>query len=224
MKALKQFLAIISLFAAMAAVNSALAQDQPRRPGQPDGARPPAERPDGERPRGEFRGGPDGPRGGNFLGLTEEQREILRSANEEHRDEMGRLGERMREARRGLSEATLAEKLDLEAVKSHAKELAEVQAEMSVIQAQVLAKLRPKLTAEQIERMRNMPMEFITRGGMGPGFGGPGGFRPGGPDAPRPEGQRLNPDDASRRPRGDGDRPANGGDRPRRPAPDLEPK
>jgi hypothetical protein len=127
--------------------------------------------------------------------------------------------EKMRDARRGLNEAILAEKLDLDAVRKHAKEVAEIQAELSVVQAKVFSKVRSKLSAEQIERLKNVPLELMMRGGMG-GPGGPGGFRPGGPDGQRPDGQRYNPDNPQRRPRGD----APGDERPRRPAPESEPK
>ena len=155
-----------------------------------------------------------------MLGLNEEQRDLLRQANEEHRDETAGVMEKMRDARRGLNEAILAEKLDMAAVKKHAKEVAEIQAELSVIQAKVFSKIRSKLSAEQIERLKNVPLDMVMRGGMGGGPGGPGGFRPGGPDGQRPDGQRIDPNNPQRRPRGD----APGDERPRRPAPESEPK
>jgi translation initiation factor IF-2 len=83
--------------------------------------------------------------------------------------------------------------------------------------------VRSKLSAEQIERLKNVPLDILMRTGMGGGPGGPGGqggFRPGGPDGQRPDGQRYNPDNPQRRPRGD----APGDERPRRPAPESEPK
>jgi len=235
MKAFPKSLTLATAAGALLAASLALAQNEPRRerpPGdqpppegarRPGGDRPQTERPQGDRP-GEFRGRPDGAP----LNLTEEQREVMRAAMEANRDEMQEINERMRDARRGLQEATFAEKFNLDTVKARARDVAEVQAEMSVLQAKVFAKLRPKLTAEQIERLKNLPPEFALRGGMGfggpGGPGGPGGFRPGGPDGPRPDGQRVNPDDAPRRPRGDAPNapPAEG--QPRRPAPDAQPK
>ena len=211
--------------AVLLALNPTQAQDEKRRPERPGGEqpdrarRPGADRPEGERPPGgRPEGGPRG--GGDLLGLNEEQRDLLRQANEEHRGEMTGVMEKMRDARRGLNEAILAERLDLAAVKKQAREVAEIQAELSVIQAKVFSKVRSKLSAEQVERLKNVPLDMMMRGGLGGGPGGPGGFRPGGPDGQRPDGQRYNPDNPQRRTRGD----APGDERPRRPAPESEPK
>ena len=152
-----------------------------------------------------------------MIEFTDEQRDALRTAMEDRREEMGQLSEKMRDARTGLQKEILAEKQNPDRIKSFAKEVAELQAELTVIQAKAFAQARPKFTADQLEKLKNSPMgiEMLMRGGMqgrggpgGPGFGAPGeGRRPGG-DAPgaRPEGK-------------DSDSP-----RPGRPRPDAEPK
>lgn len=135
--------------------------------------------------------------------LSEEQREALRSAMEDHREEMGQLGEKMRDARQGLQDAIFAEKQDAQKIESHAKEVAELQAQMTVIQAKMFAKARSKFTADQLEKVKRVPIEFLMRGGFqgrggqgGPGFGPggegrrPGGTPPDGNDAKKPDGAR----------------------------------
>ncbi|HEY6167051.1 MAG TPA: periplasmic heavy metal sensor [Verrucomicrobiae bacterium] len=221
MKPTNRLLTIPTAAALLLVINLASAQDAPRRPERAPGDQPAPE--GGRRPEGEFRR-PDGAPRGDFLQLNEEQRNAWREAMEAHREEMGALGEKMRDARRAMSEAMYAEKQDLAAIKKHAKELGELQVEMSVIQAKAFATFRPKLTAEQIEKLKNAPPGIFGLGGPG-GPGGPG-FRPDGqrPDGVRPDGQGLNPD-SPRRPRGEGPagRPQ-GDERPRRPASDSEPK
>ena len=216
MKSIARYVAVALLLTA----GSVPAQDQPKRPerDRPDRPSPEAQRPDRppvERP-GERR--PEGGPRPEPLNLNDEQREVWRNAMESHREDMMQLGEKMRDARRALQEAMFAEKQNSEKVKSAAKEVAELQAEMTVIQAKAFAALRPKLTGEQVERLKNMPPEFLMRA-----VGGPGG--PGGPDfrAPgTPRDPNFKPGDEPRRPRGDA--PENPPRESRRPRPESEPK
>lgn len=202
------------------AANLSIAQDAPRRPGaardgdRPAGAPRDGERPagaprDGERPQGAQREG--GFRGGGGFGgfqpieLTEDQREAVREVMEEHRDDTTVLGEKMRDARKAYNDAVLADKADQNKIKASAKEVANIQAEQMIVQAKIFAKIRPKLTAAQLEQIKNSPAGIMMLGGMGgPGMGRPG-F--GGPGGQRPDGQGVRPEGESRRPRPEGDAP-----------------
>ncbi|MBI5774062.1 MAG: periplasmic heavy metal sensor [Verrucomicrobia bacterium] len=208
----------------LAAGSAAFAQNDPPRPPRPDQAereRSPQRRPGGDQP-GQPGGQFGGQRGGGFGGgmmfndpsLTEEQRTAIREATESIGDEMREVMERMGKTRRDLQEAIYAEKVDQDLIRKRAAEVGKAEGEMSIVRATIFAKIRPKLTAEQIERMKN-PQPF-----------GGGQFRGQRPDGDRPPGARPDGDQPGRRPEADqprrrpgtGDQPAP--DRPRRPAQD----
>jgi len=99
------------------------------------------------------------------------------------------LNEKSSKLRRELDEAMLAEKFDEVLFRKKSAELGELEAERSLIRARAFAKVRPSLTGEQLERMKNMRAE-MGRGQMqrGPGPGpGEGGFRPQRPFRPQEE-------------------------------------
>lgn len=211
MKHLQTLLPSAVATALLLAINLAPAQDQPRperkRGDAPAGERRPEGSPDRRPEGGQFRGGQGGQGGMPMIELTEEQRDAIRTAMEDQREEFNPLNERMRDARQSLQEAIYAEKQDASKIQSLAKEVAEIQVQMTVLQAKVFAKVRPKFTGEQLENLKRVPMEFLMRGGFqgrggpgGPGFGPGGeGRRPGGnaPEGNRPDGApkgRTRPD------------------------------
>jgi len=114
--------------------------------------------------------------------LNEDQRASFREAMESQRDKLRELDEKLRGARREALQAGVGEKFDEKAVRRKAMAVAELEAEMTVVRARALSQMKPSLSADQIERLRNPP----------PFEGG----------SPRPEYQRDEP----RR----GDRPARG--------------
>jgi Spy/CpxP family protein refolding chaperone len=89
--------------------------------------------------------------------LTEEQRESFRTAMEDQREKMRDLEEKTRDARKELIAAGLAEKFDEEAVRQKALGVAKLEAETTVIRAKALSKVKPPLSAEQIEQIKNPP-------------------------------------------------------------------
>jgi Spy/CpxP family protein refolding chaperone len=221
-------LLLATLLAAGSAVFAQNDPPRPPRPGQTDGERSPQRRPGGDQP-----GQPGGPgqqfgggqRGGGFGGgmmfndpsLTEEQRTAIREATESIGDEMREVMERMNKTRRDLQEAIYADKVDQDLIRKRATEVGKSEGEMSIIRATIFAKIRPKLTAEQIERMKN-PQQFGGGQFRGPR---PEGDRPAGarPDGDQPRRRPGTGDEgAVRRPRPDGDQPAP--TQPRRPAQD----
>lgn len=159
----------------------------PRRPGPPPGE--------------DDAGGPRGPRGQRFQPggagfqsghgggmpvesiLTEEQRERFGEEMFAQREKARDLNEKFMKLRREIDQALFAEKLDEKLVREKSLELAEVEVERSLIRARAFAKIRPSLSEEQLERLKDLRSEM----GRGP-QGGPGGFR-GPADGPR-QGQR----------------------------------
>ncbi|MBI3878849.1 MAG: hypothetical protein HY301_02140 [Verrucomicrobia bacterium] len=230
----KHFISLLPAAALLLAAQMSTAQDQPRRP-RAEGAQPPegGARPEGQgrqRPADPADGAPreGGPRGqgqgrGGFGGpqieLTDAQREAIRTASEGMREDMEPLMQRMGEARRALQEAIYAEKQSADTIKARAHDVAEIQADVTVMQAQMIAKVRSKFSAEEMERIRNVPVEMLM---MRAGVGGRGGFGPGGPGGQRPDGQGVRPDGAGRRPGGDNPdgAPARRGGRPEAKQPD----
>jgi Spy/CpxP family protein refolding chaperone len=134
---------------------------QPTADGKPEN-RPPAGRqfPRGDRPGGGFQ--PGGMGGGQFAPmlqrvLTEEQRASLRSTMDAQREKARDLEEKLRAARRELLKASVLDPFDEDAVRSKALEVGKLDAEMTVLRARALAQMKPALSTEQIEQLRNPP-------------------------------------------------------------------
>lgn len=145
--------------------------------------------------------GPQGAPAGRFAPmfervLTEDQRVSFREAMESQRDQMRELEAKLRATRREALQASVATDFNEEVVREKAMATARLEAEMAVVRARALSRVKPTLSADQIEKLQN-PMPF--EGG-----------------APRPEFRRDEP------PRGD--RPARGprdqNDLPPRPRPE----
>lgn len=115
--------------------------------------------------------------------LTPEQRVQFRDGIMAQRDKLRELDEKSTALRRELDDALFADKLDEKVVRDKGAALAELETERSLIRARAFAKVRPSLTAEQIDRLKNLRAEA----GRGNRIGGPG---PGGdferPRPPRP--------------------------------------
>ena len=87
--------------------------------------------------------------------LTDEQRASLRRAMEAQREKMRGLEEKLRDARKELFEAGLKEKFDEEAVRQKAMVAAKLDAELAVLRAKAFSQMRPPLSAEQLEKLKN---------------------------------------------------------------------
>lgn len=123
--------------------------------------RPPPRRPwaGGERAEG-FR--PGGGMGGQFFPvmervLTEEQRQSLREAMAGQREAMRGIEGKLRDARRELMQAGMIEKFDEATVRAKALALANLEAELTVLRAKAFSQMRPALSPEQIEKIKNPP-------------------------------------------------------------------
>ncbi len=174
----------------------------PRRQGPPRGE---GEANNNQRgPRGQQRG-PEGrfqPGGGPMMQgrggmmppmesiLTEEQREKFGQELFANREKNRELNEKFTKLRGEMDQALFAEKIDEGLIRTKSRELMEVEVERSLLRARAFAKIRPSLSDEQLERLK----EWRSEMGRGP-QGGPGGFGgPGGPgEGQRPGGRRQGP-------------------------------
>jgi Spy/CpxP family protein refolding chaperone len=86
------------------------------------------------------------------LGLTEQQREQVRSIMQSHRQELQALAERTRTAREMLRDAQQADTVDEIAIRDASRQLAEVQADSAVLHARIRQEALGVLTQEQRER------------------------------------------------------------------------
>ncbi len=186
------------------------AQDREDRP------RPrPDDRPQGDRPSGQARpqGGP--PRGDYFMMrfrgiLTEEQGASLRENIEASREAMGELGQKILDRRRGMMGLILAQPADKKAIRTAFKELAKMESEIAIMRADMIAAIKPPLSKEQMEKLKQPPRR--PQGRPQQTRPQPGGRpSPDRPDRPqRPPSERRSLDDLIKR----GD--SGGGDRPPR--------
>ena len=150
-------LAAIPVAAALLGIATvALAQPRQPSPDQPRAGRP-------QQPPGAF--GRFGPGFERVMGvLTDEQRSSLREIIEGQRAQMRELEEKLRDARKDLLEAGLSEKFDEEGLRHKAMAAARLEAEMTVLRAKAFSQLRPRLSADQIEKIKKAPLR-------GPGEG-----------------------------------------------------
>jgi Spy/CpxP family protein refolding chaperone len=91
-----------------------------------------------------------------FRVLTEEQRASLKEAMDAERERLRELAEKTREARKALFESGL-EKFDETSVREKAMTAARLEAEMTVIRVKAFSKMRPPLSAEQLQKLSNLP-------------------------------------------------------------------
>ena len=113
--------------------------------------------------------------------LTPEQRQSLREANEENRDQTRDLQEKLREARKAVAEASFAGEFNEAALREKLEAAAKLDTELAIIRARALSQIDPPLSPEQLEQIKNPPPAVDRRPGNQPGQ-----FQP-----PPPGGQPL---------------------------------
>jgi len=87
--------------------------------------------------------------------LTDEQRASMREAMVADREKIRELEQKIRESRKELFDLGLREKFDEAAVREKANAVAKLDAEMTVLRVKAISRIRPPLTAEQIEKIKN---------------------------------------------------------------------
>jgi Spy/CpxP family protein refolding chaperone len=207
----KKFISLKSLNTALVAgmlllPMLATAQDRDDKP------RPrPSDRPQGDRPSGQARPQGGQPRGDYFLMrfrsiLSDEQGASLREKMEASRESMSEFGKKILEKRRGMMGLILAQPVDKKAIRAAFKELAKMESEIAIMRAEMIAAIKPPLSKEQLEKLKQPPRRPQGR----PQQARPQQGRPS-PDRPqRPPAERKSLDELIKR--GDG----GGGDRPPR--------
>jgi len=89
--------------------------------------------------------------------LTEEQRNSFREALAEQRDKARELEKKLRDAREAAIAAGLTKTFDENNVREKALEVGRLEAELAVIRARALSEVKPPLSTEQIEQIKNPP-------------------------------------------------------------------
>lgn len=97
------------------------------------------------------------------LGLTEAQRDQVRTILESHRDEARAMGEKLRAARQALRAAETADKLDEGAIRTAHKALSDLGEDAAVQRARVRAEVWNVLTAEQKTRANELKAQAEQR-------------------------------------------------------------
>lgn len=99
------------------------------------------------------------------LGLTDEQKNQVKTIMESHADEFETLGERARTAHRALNEAIMADPVQDAAIRQKSAEAAAADADLAVAHAHARAEVVQILTAEQREQLKKWIAEREERGG-----------------------------------------------------------
>ena len=98
--------------------------------------------------------------------LTDEQRQSLRAALEPQRDKMPLLEEKVRASRRALLDAAVSGKFDENLVRQSAEASAGAEAELTMIYVRALSQMRPPLSAQQIQQLKDFqPGQFQAQSG-----------------------------------------------------------
>ena len=153
------------------------------------------------RPRPSDQARPQGgqPRGDYFMYrfrgiLTDEQGVSLRENTEASREAMAELGKKVFEKRRGMIGLILVQPVDKKAIKSAIKEIAKLEAEITIMRAEMIAAIKPSLSEEQIAKLKQPPRRPQGRPQSRPQQGRPS------PDRPqRPPAERKSLDDLIKR-------------------------
>jgi protein CpxP len=144
----KRVLIAAGLVAALAGGSVAMAQAPTDAPGV-------QRRGPGPRAGGRALGGPAdfGLRG---VELTDAQREQFRTIVESHRAERQAVATKLREAHRGLAEATRAETINEAAIRARSAEVATAMADEAILRAKVRSEVFGILTAEQQQKAKEL--------------------------------------------------------------------
>jgi Spy/CpxP family protein refolding chaperone len=88
--------------------------------------------------------------------LTDDQRTSYRQALDTQRAKLRELETKMVEARKDLTAVSASATFDENAVRAKAAYIGNIEVEMAVVRARALSQIQPPLTADQLERMKNV--------------------------------------------------------------------
>ena len=119
---------------------------------------------------GPGRGGPGGPMGmlpmfGREIGLTDAQRDQIKTIAASHKDEWKALADRARTAHDALNDAITADAIDEATIRQKSAEVASVDADMAVARAHAHAEVFQILTSDQKTQVKKMQAEMKSRHG-----------------------------------------------------------
>ncbi len=111
-----------------------------------------------------MRGGPEG-RGGagqimEGLGLSEQQRDMMKTVHEDYRDQIKALGEKASAAKDALDDAVEADDVDETTIRELSKAAADANADLLVLRGKMKKELSSVLTPEQKELVGEKRAEF----------------------------------------------------------------
>ena len=113
-------------------------------------------------------GGPGGPMGmlpmlGPQIGLTDAQKDQIKTIADSHKDEWKALGDRARTAHDALNEAVTADTVDENLIRQRSADVAAVEADMAVGRAHAHAEVFQILTADQKTQIKTMQAQMKSR-------------------------------------------------------------
>jgi Spy/CpxP family protein refolding chaperone len=88
--------------------------------------------------------------------LTEAQRDQVSKIMESHKAEFQQVGEKLRAAHRAFGEAVRAETVDEAAIRARSADVATAMAEEAILRAKVRAEVSGILTAEQLQKSKEL--------------------------------------------------------------------
>jgi Spy/CpxP family protein refolding chaperone len=117
------------------------------------------------------RGGPMGPGGpmgmlpmfGARLGLTDAQKDQVKTIAESHKEEWKSIADRARTAHAALEDAVTSDAIDEGLIRQRSAEVGAVEADMAVARARAFAEVVQILTADQKAQLKTMQAEMKKR-------------------------------------------------------------
>ena len=100
---------------------------------------------------------------GREIGLTDTQRDQIKTIADAHKDEWKALADRARTAHEALNDAVIADALDEATIRQKSAEVAAIDADLAVARAHAHAEVFQILTSEQKVQVKKMQAEMKNR-------------------------------------------------------------
>jgi Spy/CpxP family protein refolding chaperone len=108
-----------------------------------------------------------GPMGLERLGLSDAQREQVRTIVQSHDDELKALNDRAFAAHQALEASVIADVVDEGAIRARSADVAAVEADLAVTRARIRSEVLPVLTPQQRALASELPRPGERRGRSG---------------------------------------------------------
>jgi protein CpxP len=100
---------------------------------------------------------------GRQIGLTDAQRDQIKTIADAHKDEWKALADRARTAHEALNDAIVADAIDEAAIRQKSAEVAAIDADLAVARAHAHAEVFQILTSDQKAQVKTMQAEMKNR-------------------------------------------------------------